>query len=144
MVGEELRPVVLRVLDVKLELRRRSVKVKVDLLAALVIIESPLDNFTDAFHPLPHGLAGYLIQKGCQFVQEIGVIGKVIEMLIHPVLKVRNQYRFFQSIISFKTHLQNIQHSKLHRLGIFFSEPLDVLGISHFTKLVRDIGVPIL
>ena len=42
------------------------------------------------------------------------------------------------------THLQNIQHSKLHRLGIFFSEPLDVLGISHFTEFVRDIGVSIL
>ena len=47
MIGEELGPVILRVLDVILELRRRSVKVKVDLLAALVIIESPLDNFTD-------------------------------------------------------------------------------------------------
>ena len=47
LIGEKLRPVILRVLDVILELRRRSVKVKVDLLAALVIIESPLDNFTD-------------------------------------------------------------------------------------------------
>ena len=46
--------------------------------------------------------------------------------------------------MSSKTHLQNIQHSKLHRLGIFFSEPLDVLGISHFTEFVRDIGVSIL
>ena len=42
------------------------------------------------------------------------------------------------------THLQNVQHSELHRLGIFFSEPLDVLSISHFTELVRDIRVTLL
>lgn len=69
MESQQFRPVLCRVLYVSLNGWRRSVKVEHNFLGGLVIIEPPLDNFADAFHPLSHGLARNLVKKGSQFVK---------------------------------------------------------------------------
>ena len=89
VIGQKLGPVVLRILDVGLDLRRRSVKVEDNLLDRLVVVESPLDDLADALHPLPHGLPRDLIQERGQLVEEIRVFREIVEMLVHPMLKNR-------------------------------------------------------
>ena len=90
MISEQLRPVISRVLDMILCWGRRAIKIKDDLSDSLVIVQSPLNNFADALHPLPHGLAGDIIEEGGESVEEVSVLGEIIEMLINPVLTTEN------------------------------------------------------
>ena len=117
--GENLGPVSLGTPDVDLDRRRRTVKVKHDLLGGLVIVQSPLDNLADTLDPLLHRLAGDRVEKRGEAVEEVAVFGEVVEMLdnkdgilkkIGGIILVRKTADLVNPV------LEDVENSELNRL----------------------------